>query len=126
MTRQGPDDDRLLRLSLVTVWLLTAAVSLLELNGQSRQLLADAGVASPAWLVQGLIVVGAVADLLVGIALWRWPGRASYIAALALMVAMTLAATVLQPGLWLHPLGPLLKNLPIAAVLWHLIRRATP
>lgn len=126
MTRQGPDDDRLLRLSLVTVWLLTAAVSLLELNGQSRQLLADAGVASPAWLVQGLIVGGAVADLLVGIALWRWPGRASYIAALALMVAMTLAATVLQPGLWLHPLGPLLKNLPIAAVLWHLIRRATP
>ncbi len=126
MTRQGPDDDRLLRLSLVTVWLVTAAVSLLELNGQSRQLLADAGVASPAWLVQGLIVGGAVADLLVGIALWRWPGRASYIAALALMVAMTLAATVLQPGLWLHPLGPLLKNLPIAAVLWHLIRRATP
>lgn len=126
MTRQGPDDDRLLRLSLVTVWLVTAAVSLLELNGQSRQLLADAGVASPAWLVQGLIVGGAVADLLVGIALWRWPGRASYIAALALMVAMTLAATVLQPGLWLHPLGPLLKNLPIAVVLWHLIRRATP
>ena len=126
MTRQGPDDDRLLRLSLVTVWLVTAAVSLLELNGQSRQLLADAGVASPAWLVQGLIVGGAVADLLVGIALWRWPGRASYIAALALMVAMTLAATVLQPGLWLHPLGPLLNNLPIAAVLWHLIRRATP
>ena len=126
MTRQGPDDDRLLRLSLVTVWLVSAAVSLLELNGQSRQLLADAGVASPAWLVQGLIVGGAVADLLVGIALWRWPGRASYIAALALMVAMTLAATVLQPGLWLHPLGPLLKNLPIAAVLWHLIRRATP
>ena len=105
---------------------MTAAVSLLELNGQSRQLLADAGVASPAWLVQGLIVGGAVADLLVGIALWRWPGRASYIAALALMVAMTLAATVLQPGLWLHPLGPLLKNLPIAVVLWHLIRRATP
>ena len=126
MTRQVPDDDRLLRLSLVAVWLVTAAVSLVELNGQSRQVLADAGVASPSWLVQGLIVGGAVADLLVGIALWRWPGRASYIAALALMATMTVAATVLQPALWLHPLGPLLKNLPIAAVLWHLIRRATP
>ncbi len=42
------------------------------------------------------------------------------------MSAMTLAATVLQPGLWLHPLGPLLKNLPIAALLWHLYRRASP
>jgi hypothetical protein len=121
-----PDDDRLLRFSLVAVWLATAAVSLIELNGQSRQVLADAGVTSPSWLVHGLIVGGAAADLLVGIALWRWPGHASYITALALMAVMTLAATLLQPGLWLHPLGPLLKNLPIAAMLWHLIRRATP
>jgi hypothetical protein len=28
---------------------------------------------------------------------------------------------VLQPALWLHPLGPLLKNLPIAAMLLHLM-----
>jgi hypothetical protein len=126
MTRGRVDDDRLLRLSLVAVWLATAAASLVELDGQSRQVLAAAGVASPAWLVQSLIIGGAVADLLVGIALWRWPGRTSYVAALALMAVMTLAATWLQPGLWLHPLGPLLKNLPIAAVLWHLIRRATP
>lgn len=124
MTRS--DHDRLLRLSLGAVWLVTAAVSLLELNGQSREVLADAGVTSPSWLVQSLIIGGAVADLLVGIALWRWPSRTSYISALALMATMTLAATVLQPSLWLHPLGPLLKNLPIAAVLWHLIRRATP
>jgi hypothetical protein len=124
MTRS--DHDRLLRLSLVAVWLVTAAVSLLELNGQSREVLADAGVTSPSWLVQSLIIGGAVADLLVGIALWRWPSRTSYISALALMATMTLAATVLQPSLWLHPLGPLLKNLPIAAVLWHLVRRATP
>lgn len=126
MTRGRVDDDRLLRLSLMAVWLATAAASLVELDGQSRQVLAAAGVASPAWLVQSLIIGGAVADLLVGIALWRWPGRTSYVAALALMAVMTLAATWLQPGLWLHPLGPLLKNLPIAAVLWHLIRRATP
>ena len=124
MTRS--DHDRLLRLSLGAVWLVTAAVSLLELNGQSREVLADAGVTSPSWLVQSLIIGGAVADLLVGIALWRWPSRTSYISALALMATMTLAATVLQPSLWLQPLGPLLKNLPIAAVLWHLIRRATP
>jgi len=108
------------------VWLVTAMVSLVELNGQSRQVLAAAGVVSPAWLVQVLIVGGAVADLLVGIALWRWPGRTCYLTALALMIAMTLAATVLQPGLWLHPLGPLLKNLPIAALLWHLMRRTAP
>lgn len=124
MTRT--DDDRLLRWSLIAVWLFTAIASLVELNGQSREVLAAAGIASPPWLVQGLIVGGAAADLAVGIALWRWPSRASYAAALALMVVMTVVATVLQPGLWLHPLGPLLKNLPIAALLWHLYRRAAP
>ncbi|MFM9923911.1 DoxX-like family protein [Variovorax sp. H27-G14] len=124
MTRAA--DDRLLRWSLVAVWLFTGIASLIELNGQSREVLAAAGIASPTWLVQCLIVGGAVADIAIGIALWRWPGRASYAAALALMLVMTLVATVLQPSLWLHPLGPLLKNLPIAALLWHLYRRAAP
>jgi hypothetical protein len=120
------DSHRLLRASLIAVWLFTAVASIVELNGQSREVLAAAGITSPPWLVQLLIGGGAAADLVVGIALWRWPGRASYGAALALMVAMTLVATVLQPSLWLHPLGPLLKNLPIAALLWHLYPRATP
>ncbi|WP_418130097.1 DoxX-like family protein [Variovorax sp. 375MFSha3.1] len=124
MNRSADETDSLLRYSLVAVWLLTAVASLFELNGQSRAVLAAAGIASPQWLVQGLIAGGALADLAVGIALWRWPGRASYAAALGLMLVMTLVATVLQPGLWLHPLGPLLKNIPIAALLWHLYRRA--
>ncbi|MET3493911.1 DoxX-like family protein [Variovorax boronicumulans] len=124
MTRPA-NDDRLLRLSLVAVWLFTAFASVVELNGQSRQVLADAGIASPPWLVQLLILGGAVADLVIGLALWLRPGRASYLAALGLMLLMTAVATVLQPTLWLHPLGPLLKNLPIAALLWHLYRRAT-
>lgn len=117
------DTDRWLRTSLVLVWLATGVVSLVELNGQSRTVLADAGLASPQWLVLALIGGGALADLGMGLALWLRPGRAVFLAALALMVAMTLTATLLQPSLWLHPLGPLLKNLPIAAVLWHLARR---
>jgi len=124
--RQGADDDRLLRLSLVAVWLVTAVVSIVELDGQSRRVLAEAGIASPPWLVQLLIVGGAAADLVVGLALWWRPGRASYLAALGLLLLMTAVATGLQPALWLHPLGPLLKNLPIAALLWHLYRRAAP
>lgn len=124
MTRTE-DNDRLLRLSLVAVWLVTAIVSMVELDGQSRQVLAQAGITSPPWLVQGLIVGGAAADLAIGLALWWRPGGASYAAAFGVMLAMTVVATALQPSLWLHPLGPLLKNLPIAALLWHLYRRAT-
>jgi len=124
--KQGADDDRLLRLSLVAVWLVTAVVSVVELDSQSRRVLAEAGIASPPWLVQLLIVGGAAADVVVGLALWWRPGRASYLAALGLLLLMTAVATGLQPVLWLHPLGPLLKNLPIAALLWHLYRRAAP
>lgn len=105
------------RWSLIAVWLGTAAVSLLELEGQSAQLLHAAGLSQPL-LVQALIVSGAAADLALGLALWLRPVRTTYLAALALMLLMTLAATVLLPALWLHPLGPLLKNLPIAALLW--------
>ena len=125
MTRTR-DDDRLLRLSLVAVWLFTAVASIVELDGQSRRVLADAGTAAPPWVGQARIGGGPGADLAGGLALWLRPGRTVYLAAFALMLAMTLVATVLQPSLWLHPLGPLLKNLPIAALLWHLYRRATP
>lgn len=117
--RLGP--LRGLHASLVLVWLGTAVASLLERNGQSRALLADAGVHGAA-VQTVLIVAGALADAAVGLALWRWPGRASYGAALALMALMTVVATALQPALWLHPLGPLLKNLPIAAALVLLMR----
>lgn len=115
----------LLRWSLVAVWLITAGISLLELNGQSARLLHAAGLSEPL-LVQALIVGGAGADLMLGLALWLRPGRATYLAALALLVLMTLAATALLPELWLHPLGPLLKNLPIAALLWALAQTPSP
>jgi len=115
-------DHRLLRWSLVAVWLATALVSVLEWQGQSRALLLASGI-SAAWLRDLLIGAGAAADLLLGLALWCWPMRATYLVALGLMAVMTTVATALQPGLWLHPLGPLLKNLPMAALLWVLARR---
>jgi hypothetical protein len=123
-TGQAMNATALLRASLIAVWLGTAAVSLLELNGQSAQLLQAAGLSEPR-LVRTLIVGGALADLALGLALWLCPRRATYLVALALMLLMTLAATALLPTLWLHPLGPLLKNLPIAALLWVLAQDAT-
>ena len=106
----------LLRASLVAVWLGTAAVSAITHRTQGDALLRQAGL-SDDWWIQALIWGGAAADLLMGIALWRWPGRHNAWAALALMGVMTLTATVLLPHLWLDPLGSLLKNLPIAAIL---------
>ena len=113
---------RLLRASLVVVWLATAVVSVWELHGQSRELLAGlptawAGGHAP-WLPTAIILAGAAADAVLGLWLALRPGRKAYGAALLMMLAMTLLATAIHPAWWLHPFGPLTKNLPIAAILW--------
>ena len=119
-----PAAHGLLRWSLVFVWLATALVSVVELNGQSRALLVSL---PPAWtniagLAPSLILAGAAADAALGVWMaWR-PGRAAYLAALVLMGIMTLLASAIDPSWWLHPLGPLTKNLPIAAILLVLLK----
>ena len=117
---------QLLRASLVVVWLATAVVSVWELHGQSRELLAGlptawAGGHAP-WLPTAIILAGAAADAVLGLWLALRPGRKAYGAALLMMLAMTLLATAIHPAWWLHPFGPLTKNLPIAAILWVLLQ----
>lgn len=121
----SPQAWRLAHASLVFVWLWTAAVSLWEFHGTSQQLLAQLAP-YPSWASQGVIASGALADVLIGLWLWRRPSRAACATAAAVMAVMTGLATLLQPDLWLHPLGPLSKNLPIAALLCLLWQRATP
>ena len=117
---------QLLRASLVVVWLATAVVSVWELHGQSRELLAGlptawAGGHAP-WLPTAILLAGAAADAVLGLWLALRPGRKAYGAALLMMLAMTVLATAIQPAWWLHPFGPLTKNLPIAAILWVLLQ----
>ena len=117
---------RLLRASLVVVWLATAVVSVWELHGQSRELLAGLPTAwaegHAPWLPTAILLAGAAADAVLGLWLALRPGRKAYGAALLIMLAMTLLATAIQPAWWLHPFGPLTKNLPIAAILWVLLQ----
>jgi len=118
----SPADRDLLRYSLVLVWLSTAAVSLWELDDQSAQLLSLAGLRDRA-LSHGVVWGGALLDAALGVGLCLWPVRPVFLLALVALIAMTSIATLLLPSLWLHPLGPLTKNLPIAAALWVLARK---
>jgi hypothetical protein len=105
-----------LRASLVAVWLITALASALEMNGRSAGLLAAAGIHSPA-LAATALWGGVALDVVVGLALCFAPLRAASTLAIAATLLLTLVATALLPSLWLDPLGPLSKNLPILASL---------
>ncbi|OUS22276.1 hypothetical protein A9Q95_04560 [Rhodobacterales bacterium 59_46_T64] len=105
----------LLRITLAVIWLASALLGLL--------LPADAFVpilegALPDGMLIAMARVGGAADLVIGLALlrgWR-PRRLAAIQA-AMVIVYTTLFTFLSPVLWLLPLGGLLKNLPLLALI---------
>jgi uncharacterized protein YbjT (DUF2867 family) len=110
----------LLRWSVALVWIITAVVSLgLYPVADSFALLARAGV-PPA--LQPLALYGAaLLDLAFGVlcVLPRRP-RWLWLAQIALIAGYTAIISARLPEYWLHPYGPLSKNVPMLAVLWWL------
>lgn len=112
----------ILRLAIALVWIITGIVSLgLYPVEQSHALLARAGV--PASLRPLALYGAAVLDLVLGVlCLSRWRLRGGFpwvwAAQAALILGYTVIISVRLPEFWLHPYGPLTKNLPMLAALW--------
>jgi len=112
----------LLRGSIALVWIVTGIVSLgLYPLADSFALLERSGV--PAAL-RPLALYGAAAlDLVLGVATLVLPRRRLlWWAQIALIVVYTAIISVRLPEFWLHPYGPLLKNLPMLAILALLVQ----
>ena len=114
-----------LRAALALLWIWTAIVSFgLYPVQDSYALLARVGLHG-AWA--SLALYGAAAlDLALGVltlaapARWRRP---MWLAQMALIAGYTLLITAFLPEYWLHPYGPIAKNLPLlalVALLWAL------
>jgi uncharacterized protein YbjT (DUF2867 family) len=110
----------LLTAGVALVWLWTAVVSLgLYPVAGSYALLAQAGV--PDALAPVALYGAALLDLAFGAGIvlvrrraWRrWLWRAQF----ATILFYMLVISVRMPGFWLHPYGPLLKNLPMLAAM---------
>lgn len=118
-----------MRGSLATLWIVTALVSLWGYPREdSLALLARTGLQG-AWATAALWSAGLL-DLLLGLAtlLPRWRPRV-YALQAALVATYTVIISVWLPEQWLHPYGPVLKNLPLLtmiACLWALDRGHGP
>jgi uncharacterized protein YbjT (DUF2867 family) len=114
----------LLRIVLACVWLATAWVSAFAYP-----------VADSLALLQRLHLQGAAAvtalygatllDFALGVATLLRPGRRLWLLQAALVSAYTLIIGVALPEFLFHPFGPILKNLPILAILLLLICEET-
>lgn len=110
----------LLRLSVALVWIVTGIVSLgLYPVADSYALLARTGITGA--LAPVMLYGAALLDLALGIGIlvlrrrgWLW------LLQLALIGFYTVVITLRLPEFWLHPYGPILKNLPLLAVIWML------
>jgi len=110
-----------LRLTLAAMWLATAWVSLWGYPREdSLALLARLGLHDGPALFA--LWSGAVLDGLLGLGMLVLPRRRLvYLAQLLLMGGYTVLITIWLPEFWLHPFGPLLKNIPIAGAIVALI-----
>ena len=110
----------LLRVALAAVWLWTATVSagLFPID-QSLALLQAVGAsaAMAPWLLWGAVGFDLVLGLATLLAPVRWRVRLVWPLQLALMALYTVILSWRLPDFWLHPFGPLSKNLPMAAAI---------
>lgn len=108
----------LLRWSIALVWIVTGIVSFgVYPVADSYALLARAGVPT---VLAGVALYGAAAlDLVLGVcALLPRRSRWLWVAQAMLVLGYTAIISLRLPEFWLHPYGPVLKNLPFLMALW--------
>lgn len=106
----------LLRLVLAAMWLASGIIGLLLPSAQFLPLIEGAPLSDTALIV--LARLGGLADLAIAAALLRgWRPRLMAWVQAAMVLGYTVAFSLLNPMLWLLPLGGVLKNLPILALI---------
>lgn len=108
----------IVRFSLAILWIVTGLLSLGIYPVQSSfALLEQAGVPEALWPTA--LYGAALLDIALGLLIlvprrtrWLWAAQAGLIVGYTAIISWRL------PEFWLHPYGPILKNLPLLALLW--------
>ncbi len=105
-----------LRLVLAFMWVTSGLIGLLLPTDQFIPLMENTGFNET--LLTTLARLGGLADLAIAAALIRgWHPRLMAGIQAAMVLGYTAAFTITSPALWLLPLGGLLKNLPVLALI---------
>lgn len=116
-----PQIELFCRFSLSVLWLFTAATSFWWGRNVGYEVLATASIHND--LADICINAGACLDALIG--LWLLSNRHlvwCYKIQLIVIVTYSLLLTLIAPQFWLHPFGPLSKNIPIVALIYLLLK----
>lgn len=112
-----PLDLKLMRYTLATVWVVTGVLSLgIFPQQESLGLLERVGLRGDAAVI--VLYGSALLDVLLGITTLIRPSSLLWRAQAILVVAYSVIIALYLPAYWLHPFGPVLKNLPILLLLW--------
>lgn len=108
-------DHRLLtlaRYSLALLWVFTGLTSIFFDFQTGYELLINFGFDRP--ITRALIYSGAILDI--GLGLWILSNKnmkLCYVIQILVIASYTILLTIIEPSYWLHPFGPVSKNLPI-------------
>jgi uncharacterized protein YbjT (DUF2867 family) len=106
----------LVTVAMAVMWLITAYVSWFSWpHAESRAWLAACGV--PDLLQEPMLLGASVFDATIGVLLLLRPRPWVWALQLALVSGYTVILSFGLPWFWLHPFGPLSKNLPLLAVM---------
>jgi hypothetical protein len=106
----------LCRLSLSFLWLFTAVTSFWWGRQIGYDVLAQQHIQGE--LADWCIDAGSILDALIGIwLLTAYKLKWCYRFQIALIISYSILLTVIAPEFWLHPFGPLTKNIPLLALL---------
>jgi hypothetical protein len=105
------------KLSLAFLWIFTGLTSLFFAPKIGFEILESGGVTGQ--LADFCLVSGALTDIFIGI--WvltnKFPRLCFYIQ-VGIILIFTLLLTIIAPAFWLHPFGPVTKNIPIMVLIW--------
>lgn len=112
-----PLDLLLMRYTLATVWVVSGVLSLgIFPQRESFELLGYVGLHGD---VARIALYGsATLDMMLGLLTMAHPSAMLWRTQATLVIAYSVIITFFLPWYWLHPFGPVLKNLPILLLLW--------